>query len=68
MIELTKKVLKKVSFDAYLFRKELNKALKWINDAEEVKAFRKWCIIEFGTVYPLIIKEAFEGKLILVKK
>lgn len=68
MIELTKKVLKKVSFDALLFKKELNKALKWINDAEEVKAFRKWCLVEFGAVYPLIIKEAFEGTPFLANK
>jgi len=62
MLDLTKKILKNVSFDASLFQKELNKALKWITDAEEVRKFRKWCIIEFGTLYPVIIKTAFENK------
>lgn len=59
MLELTKKILTKVSFDAVLFQKELNKALKWITDAEEVQRFREWCIVEFGSTYPIIIKKAF---------
>jgi len=59
MVELTKKILKKVSFDAFLFQKELNKALKWITDADEVQRFRVWCIVEFGSTYPTIIKSTF---------
>lgn len=59
MLELTKKILKKVSFDSALFQKELNKALKWITDAEEVQRFKEWCIVEFGSTYPHIIKNAF---------
>lgn len=59
MLELTKKILTKVSFDAALFQKELNKALNWITDAEEIQRFREWCIIEFGSVHPLIITKTF---------
>ncbi|MDB3906541.1 hypothetical protein N9355_03655 [Crocinitomicaceae bacterium] len=59
MLELTKKILRNVSFDALLFQKELHKALKWITDAEEVQRFQEWCITEFGTTYPKIIKRAF---------
>lgn len=59
MLELTKKILKKVSFDSALFQKELNKSLRWITDAEEVQRFREWCIVEFGATYPTIIKKAF---------
>lgn len=59
MLELTKKILKGVSFDPQLFQKELNKALKWINDAEEVKKFKEWCIVEFGNTYPMIISKTF---------
>lgn len=59
MLELTKKILKKVSFDSALFQKELNKALKWITDAEEMQRFKEWCIVEFGSTYPLIVKNAF---------
>jgi hypothetical protein len=59
MLELTKKILTKVSFDAHLFQKELYKALKWITSAEEIKKFHEWCIVEFGAKYPIIIKKAF---------
>lgn len=59
MLELTKKILQSVSFDPKLFQKELNKALKWITDAEEVQRFQEWCIVEFGTKYPVIIRQAF---------
>ncbi len=68
MLELTKNVLKKVSFDALLFQKELNKALKWITDAEEVKRLKEWCIVEFGSIHPMIIKKAFEQKKLALKK
>lgn len=59
MLDLTKKILTVVSFDAKLFQKELEKALKWITDAEELKKFKEWCISEFGLKYPMIIKKAF---------
>lgn len=59
MLELTKKILKGVSFDAQLFQKELYKAMKWITDTEEIQSFQEWCITEFGTKYPKIIKRAF---------
>ena len=59
MLEFTKKILRGVSFDPHLFQKELNKALKWITDAEEVRKFQEWCITEFGAKYPVIIKKAF---------
>ena len=60
MLELTKKILKTVSFDALLFQKELNKALKWLTDLEEVKTFKEWCIREFMNVHPAIIKNVFK--------
>jgi hypothetical protein len=59
MVELSKKILIKVSFDQYLFQKELRKAVNWIKDSEELSAFREWCILEFGHLYPGIIKKVF---------
>lgn len=59
MLEFAKQILVRVSFDAQLFQKELNKALKWLNDAEEIKRFKEWCIQEFGTVHPKIITKTF---------
>jgi hypothetical protein len=61
MLEMAKKILTVVSFDAQLFKKELYKALKWITDSEELRIFQEWCIIEFGARYPKIIKTAFAG-------
>lgn len=61
MLEFTKKILRGVSFDPHLFQKELYKALSWINDAEEIQRFHEWCITEFGTTYPKIIKKAFSS-------
>ena len=61
MLELAKKILKKVSFDPFLFRKELKKSLKWIHDGEDLKRFKDWCQKEFGSKYPLILKEVFVG-------
>lgn len=62
MLELTQKILTVVSFDAHLFQKELEKALKWITDAEEIKKFQEWCIKEFGAKHPVIIKKAFAAQ------
>ncbi len=64
MLELTKKILVSVSFDRLLFQKELNKALKWISDTEELKTFKMWCIGEFGATYPNIISRAFSGVVV----
>jgi hypothetical protein len=63
MLELSKKILLKVSFDKYLFQKELYKALKWIKDSSELQIFRDWCLIEFGDLYPQVIKKAFKLKV-----
>ncbi len=59
MVELSKKILMKVSFDPLLFQKELAKALRWINDNEEINKLREWCQKEFGRTYPLILQKAF---------
>ena len=59
MLEVTKKILKEVSFDRQLFQKELSKSLRWMTSKEELKRFQEWCISEFGNVYPLIIRNTF---------
>jgi len=59
MVELSKKILMKVSFDPHLFQKELAKALKWINNNEDITKLKEWCQMEFGRKYPLILQKAF---------
>ncbi len=62
MLELTKKILKTVSFDAQLFHKELMKGLKWITSSDEIIQLKEWCFNEFGKMHPTIIKTVFATK------
>lgn len=59
MVELSKKILTKVSFDPLLFQKELMKALRWITDRDDVRKLKEWCHLEFGKKYPSILAQAF---------
>lgn len=62
MLELSKKILSKVSFDRKLFRKELVKAVKWVHK-DELVLLRAWCIASFGHLYSEIIFEVFDRNL-----
>jgi len=41
MLEYQKEVLKKLSFDSYLFIKELHKSIKWLSKKEYINLL-KW--------------------------
>ncbi len=58
MLEMCKEVLTKVSFDRLLFRKELQKAIRWIT-GEDLDRLRRWCIDQYGTLYHDIIISSF---------
>ena len=58
MYELTKLTLEKVSFDKNLFKKELQKGVKWLK-REEALMLKVWCLATFGNQYAPIIKEVF---------
>ncbi len=47
MLEMTKKVLKSVSFDKKLFSKELVKSKKWLCK-EELIILKTWCLLNFS--------------------
>jgi len=59
MFELSKEVLEKVSFDRDLFKKELEKAIKWLRQSNEVKSLQKWCYAKFGHLYHDVITNSF---------
>jgi len=59
MLELAKNILQKVSFDPSLFKKELLKAIKWLESKDEVGMLKEWCNHNFGTSYSSILKEVF---------
>ena len=58
MLEFSKKILEKVSFDKGLFRKELQKSLIWINK-HETAALKIWALTYFSH-YKETIQEVFE--------
>jgi hypothetical protein len=60
MVEMTKLVLEKVSFDKHLFRKELTKAVKWLTKDEKLM-LKVWCIAQFGAMYRPIINQVFRN-------
>lgn len=59
MLELSKTILEKVSFDKSLFRKELIKAAKWLKPDEKL-VLKVWCLSTFGSAYREVIMEAFK--------
>ena len=59
MMELSKQVLQKVSFDSRLFRKELLKACNWLGQRDQL-LLKAWCLATFGHVYKDIILEVFQ--------
>ena len=62
MLEYTKSLLLKVSFDRNLFQKELKKSLKWLNQNDKAK-LKYWSILIFSPVYEKEIIEIFQPLL-----
>jgi type IV secretory pathway TrbF-like protein len=60
MLEHQKYVLKNVSSDKRLFRKELLKSFKWLNDIETVILI-EWVKNNFMDTHYEIISEVFEN-------
>ncbi|QNL21491.1 hypothetical protein HZR84_05935 [Hyphobacterium sp. CCMP332] len=58
MLEYSKTILKKVSFDNALFERELLKAIRNII-TEKLEEFRRWCFIHFGQSHRDILIRAF---------
>jgi len=58
MLNYFKTVLKKVSFDARLFEKELRKAIRTLI-AEELQELRSWCYTNYGNQYGAVLNRCF---------
>ena len=58
MLEFSKKVLNKVSFDKTLFKKELQKSLRWLSKREMTR-LKIWALATFSQ-YKNIILEVFD--------
>ena len=59
MMELSKQVLQKVSFDPRLFQKELSKAVKWLGQRDQLLC-KAWCLATFGRQYKEVILDVFQ--------
>lgn len=59
MLEYFKTILKKVSFDRFLFEKELRKALRSLVPSE-ILLFRDWCYAQFSNNYLYILNKYFK--------
>lgn len=62
MLEYFKTILSKVSFDRWLFEKELKKAIRALIP-EEIKTLRDWCYDQFGQIYESILNTCFNRAL-----
>ena len=60
MLEFSKKILQKVSFDKSLFEKELRKSLKWMKP-DDALILKAWCIATFGHVYGDVVSKVFDS-------
>ena len=58
MLEFSKKILSKVSFDKDLFKKELKKSTKWMSK-NELLQLKIWSLITFSQ-YKKIIIDVFD--------
>lgn len=59
-----KYVLDKVSFDQYLFRRELTKAMKKIT-TDEQNLLKIWCLDTFDQKHKEVLKEIFDDELMV---
>lgn len=62
MFEMYKYVLDKVSFDQFLFRKELEKAMTKIKPNEQL-LFKIWCLNTFNQKHKEVLTEVFDSEL-----
>jgi hypothetical protein len=60
MLDLSKKILTKVSFDKSLFTKEFHKALNYLKPDEKL-LLKVWALTTFGSVYRDVIIEVYKG-------
>jgi hypothetical protein len=60
MLDMSKTILEKVSFDRILFRKELSKAVIWLKPHEKTM-LKVWALTTFGHMYKDVIMDVFKS-------
>jgi hypothetical protein len=61
MLEYVKTILQKVSFDIFLFRKELQKSIDWLTDNEQGE-LKVWLNVSFTGEHKKVIKEVLDRR------
>lgn len=56
MLEYSKQILRKVSFDQDIFRREFKKAIRMLMQ-HEARELQEWCIKTFGYDYCMVVFE-----------
>lgn len=56
MLEYSKEILQKVSFDAWLFEREFKKLKRWLLRKER-QELNKWCVQKFADVHPQLVSK-----------
>jgi len=59
MLDYVKTILQKVSFNSYLFERELKKGLRYLRPTE-IEEFRGWCYEMFGRMHQSILNQHFK--------
>ena len=59
MLEYFKTILSKVSFNEFLFEKELKKAIKSLV-SDEIENLKYWCYEQFGDVHSGTLNKHFQ--------
>ncbi|MEN7547541.1 hypothetical protein AAG747_06465 [Rapidithrix thailandica] len=62
MLDYSKLILDKVSFNRILFEKELRKAVRQLSD-QEIHKLKNWCIAKYGPKYKSLILDVFDEAL-----
>ena len=61
MLNYSKIILEKVSFDPELFEKELIKSMEFI-EKEELPKLKAWCNQNFRHIYPSLLEKVFRER------
>jgi hypothetical protein len=60
MLDYSKMILDKVSFDATLFENELKKALANLQDEKSKEDLKKWCYETYAAKYEQVLNKHFQ--------
>jgi hypothetical protein len=63
MLDYAKVILPKVSFSKRLFRKELEKCIRWV-EPSEVQELHDWCYQKFKDKYSDVLGEVFSSVVV----